>query len=305
MSAGEQKIFLLLEKIFRAEKFSLILIDELDLLLHDSAMKNLINVVSERSTSHNLQVIFTTHRESILDLSDVINIRHIFSTREKTLCFSDTKPDAIHRLTGNQNRLIEVFVEDDLTVTIVKKIAAQLSISRHVSIQRFGAAINCFTILAGLLLSGETCDNSIFVLDGDVYRTQIEQENRLKSVLTGDDQNAKTLRQSSLHKIKCLNLPANTKPEKYIHTLITNLNSTGDGERDEIIEVAKQIVAVDESHKYVNDIINRFDWDRNTGLSKIIDLISSTQDWNNYVADIKTWLKSRLSLVQEVESQEG
>ena len=82
MSAGEQKIFLLLEKIFRAPKYSLILIDELDLLLHDSAMKNLIEVVSERAKSHNLQVVFTSHRESILELSNLINVRHLLYPSE-------------------------------------------------------------------------------------------------------------------------------------------------------------------------------------------------------------------------------
>lgn len=304
MSAGEQKIFLLLEKVFRAKKHSLILIDELDLLLHDSAMKKLINVIFERTESHNLQVIFTTHRESIIELSDFINIRHIFGTPEKTLCFNDTKPDAINRLTGNQPRLIEVFVEDDLAVAIVKKVAGQLGISRHVSIQRFGAAINCFTILAGLLLRGESCDHSIFVLDGDVYKTQEEQEERLKAVLTGDDKDAKTLRQFSCEKIKCLKLPENTKPEKYIHNIIISLSRTDDDERNEIIEVAKQIVAVNNSHKYVDDIISRLDWDRSTGLSKIIDLVSFTQEWDTYIADVKNWLNSKLSLVQEVASQE-
>ena len=46
MSAGEQKVFYILEKVYRAPKFSLILIDELDLLLHDRAMKLLIDVIS-------------------------------------------------------------------------------------------------------------------------------------------------------------------------------------------------------------------------------------------------------------------
>jgi AAA15 family ATPase/GTPase len=300
MSAGEQKIFLLLEIVFRAKKYSLILIDELDLLLHDSAMKNLIEVISERAQVHNLQVVFTTHRESILELSNDINIRHIFGTPDRTLCFNETKPDAINRLTGTQPRLIEVFVEDDLAVVIVKKIAAQLGISRHVSIQRFGAAINCFTVLAGLLLRGESCSNSLFVLDGDIYRTREEQENRLKAVLTGDDNNAQLLRQSSFDKIKCLNLLENTKPEKYIHGIIINLPISDDHERNELIEVAKNIVAVDDSHKYVDDIIGRLDWDRNTGLSKIIDLISSTHEWDEYTADVKSWLNSKRDLVQEV-----
>jgi ABC-type lipoprotein export system ATPase subunit len=305
MSAGEQKIFLLLEKIFKAKKYSLILIDELDLLLHDSAMKNLIKVLSERAQSHSLQVVFTTHRESILELEDLINVRHIFGTGEKTLCFNETKPDAINRLTGSQPRLIEVFVEDDLSGVIAKKVASQLGISRHVSIQRFGAAINCFTILAGLLLRSESCDNSIFILDGDVYKTKEEKESRLKLVLTGSDQNAKSLRTSSIEKIQSFNLPENTKPEKYIHDVIIGLSTTDNCERNEIIEVARQILAVHDSHHYISDIIERLDWDRNTGLSKIIDLLSSTPEWVTYTADLRNWFSSKKALVQEVSSQKS
>lgn len=305
MSAGEQKVLLLLEKVFKAKKHSLILIDELDLLLHDSAMKNLIQVISERAINFNLQVVFTTHRESVLELSDLINIRHVFGTPEKTLCFNETKPDAINRLTGTQPRTLEVFVEDDLAVAIVKKIAGQLGISRHISIQRFGAAINCFTILAGLLLRGQNCDNSIFVLDGDVYRSQEEQERRLKAVLTGDDRHAQELRQSSIAKIKHLNLPENTKPEKYIHSLIINLEETDNRESNEIIEVARQIVVVDDSHKYIGDIIRRLDWDRNTGLAKIIDLVSSAEAWDAYIADVKDWLISKAPLVQEIDANQA
>ena len=305
MSAGEQKIFLLLEKVFRAAKNSLILIDELDLLLHDLAMKNLITIISERAIERNLQVIFTTHRESVIEMSDLINIRHIVSTSKKTLCFDETRPDAINRLTGNQAKLIEVFVEDDLAVAIVKKVASQLGISRHVSIQRFGSAINCFTVLAGLRLRGESCENSMFVLDGDIYKTQEEHKERLNNVLTGNNEYAKSLRESSLAKIKCLNLPGNTKPEKYIHSIIIGLEDTGDNERNEIIEIAKQIIAVDNSHNFVDDVITRLGLSRDVGLSKIIDLISSTQEWTNYVSHINDWLTLKKGLVQETTSQQG
>ncbi|PZD71580.1 hypothetical protein C1752_06200 [Acaryochloris thomasi RCC1774] len=267
-------------------------------------MKNLIKIISERAARYNLQVVFTTHRESIIELSDLINIRHIFGTSEKTLCFDETKPDAINRLTGTQPRLIEIFVEDDLAMAITKKVAGQLRISKHVSVQRFGAAINCFTVLSGLRLRGENCDNSIFVLDGDVYRTQEEQKIRIEAVLTGNDERSKLLRESSLAKIKCLNLPENTEPEKYIHSIITGLEETDDNEHNEIIEVAKQIAAVDDSHKFVDDIIRRLDWNRDVGLSKIIDLISSTQEWANYVSSVNDWLISKRELVQETTSQE-
>ena len=102
MSAGEQKVFHILDKIFNAPKYSLILIDELDLLLHDKAMTSLVRVIHERALDQNLQIIFTTHRESIILLSNIVNIRHLFTTQAKTLCFNETKPDAINRLTGIQ-----------------------------------------------------------------------------------------------------------------------------------------------------------------------------------------------------------
>lgn len=299
MSAGEQKIFRLLEKIFRAEKYSLILIDELDLLLHDSAMNNLMEVVAARAEKENIQVVFTTHRESVIELSALINIRHIYSSGEKILCFNETKPDAIQRLTGKHPKLIEVFVEDDLAMAIVKKVTGKLGMSRHVSIQRFGAAINCFTILAALILRGEDCENSIFILDGDLYRTQEEQKDGLSRVLTGDDETAKSRREVGCEKIKSLKLPTDTNPEKYIHSIIIGLNNTENEEDNEIIEVAKQIKFVDDNHKYVNLIIERLDWDRSVGLSKIIDLISSSNEWIDYVADVKDWLESKKVVVEE------
>ncbi|EBZ5665786.1 ATP/GTP-binding protein, partial [Klebsiella pneumoniae] len=49
MSAGEQKIFQILNVVFNAGKNSLILIDEIDLLLHDAAFKKLIKVIKERA----------------------------------------------------------------------------------------------------------------------------------------------------------------------------------------------------------------------------------------------------------------
>lgn len=79
MSAGEQKIFLILETILKEDKNALILIDELDLLLHDEALKKLIAVISTHAEDKNKQIIFTTHREMVTTLSDKIN----YKTRRK------------------------------------------------------------------------------------------------------------------------------------------------------------------------------------------------------------------------------
>jgi len=187
MSAGEQKVFHIIEKIFKAPKSTLILIDEIDLLLHDLAVSRLIRIITEQAESKNLQIIFTTHRESIIEHSELLNIRHIINKSSKTLCFNDSKPDAINCLTGKKVRPIEIYVEDDLSQVIIQKIASGLGMQRHISVKKFGAAINCFTLVAGLLLDGENCENSIFVLDGDVYKTEEDKRGRINSVLTGND----------------------------------------------------------------------------------------------------------------------
>lgn len=299
MSAGEQKIFFILEKVFLAPKYSLILIDELDLLLHDDAMKKLISIIHARAEDRNLQIVFTTHRESVLELSDIVNIRHIISRGDKSLCFNETKPDAIKRLTGQQPKPIEVFVEDDLASKIISKIAGQLRIKKYLSIQRFGAAINCFTIVGGLILSGEDCQNSLFVIDGDVYTTESEKREKICRVITGDDEHAITSRDAALTVISQLVLPEGVKPEKHIHNMICALRYTHNEEFNEIIDAAREIIVVDNSHKYVDDIIERLGWDKSEGLTKIIDLASSSADWEHYINPIKVWLEARAQIVRE------
>lgn len=300
MSAGEQKVFLILEKIFKADKFSLILIDEIDLLLHDIALKRLIEVINERAISKNLQIVFTTHRESIINLNNVINIRHMVNTTVKTLCFNETKPDAINRLNGIQIRPIEVFVEDDLAEAIVEKVCSKLRLSKYVSIGRFGAAINCFTIVAGYILSGFNCENSLFLLDGDVYRNDEDKQQRIKAILTGDDENAISRRNLALSKISQLTLPINTKPERFIHQIILLAPFGLDPENDEIIEAAREIVVTNDDHKYVDDIITRLGWKRTKGLSKIIDLVSENHSWQEYVENVSGWLESKIQQVREL-----
>lgn len=299
MSAGEQKVFHILEKVFKAPKHSLILIDELDLLLHDKAMKKLIEVILSRATDKDLQVIFTTHRESVLELESEINIRHIVSKAGKSLCFNETKPDAINRLTGTQPKPIEVFVEDDLASTIVKKIASQQGLSRYLSVQRFGAAVNCFTTVAGLMFGGDDCANAIFVLDGDIYRSQAEKQDRLNKVITGHDQQAIDNRSSALNKILQFVLPENTQPEKFMHSLIITCQHSDNEEFNEIIDVAREIHAVEDDHLFISDIINRLGWDKNIGQSKIIDLIATTNAWGDYVSEVNTWLAARSDELEE------
>lgn len=299
MSAGEQKVFHILTTLYNAPNNSLILIDELDLLLHDKAMMALIKVIHKRAVDKSLQVVFTTHRETVISLSDIINIRHLLSTPSKTLCFNETTPDAINRLTGEQPKPLELFVEDDLSSAIVTKLSSQLGGKRLVSIQRFGAASNSFTAAAGLLFSNQDISNTLFVLDGDVYSTQEQKIGQLNKVITGTDQLSENYKAKALGVIRQYNLPNGNKPEKYLHELIRNVGQSDNCEFQEIIEAAIDIVVVDESHKYINDIIDRLGLERKVGLSKIIDLVATTNAWDAYTTNIKEWLQEKIGPLLE------
>ena len=149
------------------------------------------------------------------------------------------------------------------------------------------------------MLSGESCENTLFMLDGDVYRTDDEKRTSINRVLTGHDENVVQAREIALSAIKQFTLPIDTKPEKYLHSLIIAIHETDDQERYEIIEVAKEIVVADEDHKYVNDIIDRFGWERAVGLSKIIDLVATTREWSAYTNDLMEWFKTKSLQVLE------
>ena len=305
MSAGEQKVFLLLETIFKADKYSLILVDEIDLLLHNIALERLLTVVEKRANDKNLQIVFTTHRESVIELSEFINIRHLVNKTEKTFCFNETKPDAIHRLTGRQERELEVFVEDDLSTAIVKKVASNLKIQKYVDVKKFGAASNCFTTVAGLLLTGENCNNKLFVLDGDVYKTKLEKQERINSAITGHGQTVEEFKKIAIQQITQLKLPDDTKPEQYLHQLITKIDYLENEEFNEIIEVTRSINAVDNSHKYISDIIERLNYEKSVGYAKIVDLLSTQPQWKEYVSEVHNWLEERVPQVRELVTVTG
>lgn len=303
MGAGEQRLFYILTKVFNAPKYSLIIIDEIDLLLHIDALKKLMHVLKERAVDKSHQIVFTTHAPTIAEMSDIINIRHIWNTQNQTFCFNETKPDTISRLTGENIRPLEIFVEDDLSQTIVNYTCQQLNLQRFVSTKRFGAAKNSFTLAGGLLLNGDNLDNNMFLLDGDVYKTNEEKEEQLRISLSGDDPAIVALRTKAVSCIFQYNLPDNYKPEMYIHYLITTLPEEVVPITDEIKRTACEIQNVNNSHKFVDDIIERIGFENKVlGLYKVIEIASKSELWDEYVRPLKEWLLAKEPSVREPDA---
>lgn len=293
MGAGEQRVFEILERIFSSPKNTLFLIDELDLLLHEDALQKFINELHARSADKSHQIVFTTHRESILSRGDKVCVHHIFDSPTKTLSLPGTHPDVWHRLTGNSARPLEVFVEDDLGVAIASKEAELLQIRRHVSVSAVGAATNIFTLASGFVLQGRLADRHIFLTDGDVFVSEQSKREQIAKVLTGNTPSASTMRTSVLEATSQFTLADGYWPEKLIHELIVGLSDEQVGTDSELVEAAREIGTPAEKHGFVDEIVRRLGHPREVGLLKVVEVASRSGGWEIMVENLRGWLLAK------------
>ena len=226
------------------------------------------------------------------ELRDYVGIQYITQTSQKTLVSNYISSDSIQDLMGKSEKPIKIYVEDDLSKTIISQICHSMNCKRYVDIFTFGPASNSFTILSGFELDNKLSENIIAVLDGDVYKTDEEKLTQIKDKITGQAFN--TERNNVLSHIIQYNLPNNYKPEKWIREMIITTSSEIIPNDNEIKQVLTNIHSVDDDHKYINDAIERLDYDKAIGLSKIIELASKSEKWNDYVQPVITWLQQHI-----------
>lgn len=294
MGAGEQRVFKILNALYSVPKYSLILIDEVDLLLHTNALRRLIIKMNEiaNDSKRKLQIVFTTHSLLMNELRDYVGIQYITQTSVKTLACDYISSDSIQNLIGKVEKPLHIYVEDDLSKTIITQICQIKNCKRHVDIYIFGPAGNSFTLLSGFELDNKLNENIVAVLDGDVYKTSDEKIKQIQDKISGQAFEEKRL--NVLSHIIQYNLPPNYKPEKWIRELIISTPDEIIPNSNEIKQVLNDINSVDDDHKYINDAIERLDYDKAIGLSKIVELATKSPLWDEYISPIIEWLDLRL-----------
>ena len=285
MGAGEQRLIKILSVVYHAAPYSLILIDEIDLLLHSSAQKQLIKKLYELAQGKHLQIVFTTHSLEIGKLTDFVDIRYLSQTRKKALVYDRITPNIIFDLNRESTQPLIVYVEDDLAEAIVSQLANGLRISRFISIRNIGSAQNAFTLAAGLMIEGDPLDHRLIVLDGDVYRTDEEKKKQLRRLLSGTEENHAGKIAAALSLITQFSLPEGVCSEKFIYGLLLDVDGA-----DEVTDCAKQVTGVTDSHDWLNQIVERMNQNRNIVLLKIIEQAAESDKWPAYVAQVRSWL---------------
>ena len=288
MGAGEQRLFSLLEVLYSMPAYSLLLIDELDLTLHTSALMRLVDEMVKVAEKKHIQIVFTTHREE-LALREDINIRHIWNANDGSQSFvlDHTTPDCVLRLTGRMEKRLEVYVEDDLSEYIAREVVRANGLLSYTSFHRFGAIENAFVVAAGLDIQEANSEDKIFLMDGDKYRTEEERIVQMKKCYSGNENGRNERRDRALSHIKQYILPEGEQPEHFLWTKLKGADNDLAKYAQEINEVA------DDKHSYLYDVQQRSGESRESFLTRLTHILAEQEFWSNYVSELDKWLDAR------------
>lgn len=287
MGAGEQKILNMLQKVYNANQYSLILIDEIDLLLHIDALKKLIETLAKVAEEKKLQIIFTTHSLEMKNFEEYVDIKYIEQTMNKTLIYQSIKPELLYELSGESKKLFYIYVEDRFARAIVKKVLKDAHMLRFVGIIQFGAIENSVIIAASKVINGENLDNILIVTDGDLYTSDESRMKLLKSRWSGTEGVKEKQTKEALSIMTQFNLPEGMSPEEYVHSMLVELDL-----ESEYIDCARKVVQSEEPHGWIWKIVEQMG-DIDTTYIEIMNLISQNPKWEEYVSNVKTWVDKK------------
>lgn len=297
LGAGEQKVFRILQRLYRAPQYSLLVIDEIDLTLHTAALRRLIHVMvlEAQKPDRQLQIVFTSHRQELMKNAE-FNVRYILNTQTKTFCLDNPSEDCYEQLSGTPEKYLKVYVEDDIAEAIITKCMQECEMSKHFVACRFGSITNSIRLALGIACQYDDLngmDDTVFFGDGDVeeFTKEAKIKNQIDRTLTGGEVFLQQRRDKVLSLVKhfCPQTINGRKqhPEEFIHDALSTIDENN-CRYPELVRDSKTILNVANHHDYVKELL-----DKGYTLSDIITLVATTDRWNDYVKDVKEWIQDR------------
>lgn len=307
MGAGEQRVFYILSEVFKLKQkpSSLLLIDELDILLHQDAIIKLVKTLNTivNESNHRMQIIFTTHNHKILS-EDYIEFRHIFQTLSRgTLCLHTTNPYVISSLTGVTTSQIFIYVEDILSKYILRQVCLELNSNGICKIHPCGTIQNVIAAAAGVyyIKGCQGFNRRLFVLDGDYYVNTESRINYLKKLFNGSAANQNEEHETIANSLYNLIIDDNTKPEKYYAQLIADIpeDEVPNDYKELYIGIKREMrsAQIDE-HAYLKNPIQAIYGTSEEGYLSLVRLLSQSNLWGQVTEEVRNRL-------QEIIQHEG
>lgn len=295
LGAGEQRVERILRRLYRANKYSLVVIDELDLTIHTAALKRLVDVISKIAQKNKLQVIFTSHRQELMSVEG-INVRYIHNLGDKTVCINKPSPLLYDELTGGNEKVLHLYVEDQLASEIVKHVLQENNVLKNSEIHMFGAIESCCSLAVGLVCQDPNATKTQLVChDGDNEEYVSQLTKHMNYALTGDDEQCNNLRTNAMSMIMHFNAASNgilLQPEKYIcESILEKSKADYDDYYKEIYDGLEKNRYLDDHHNIIKNLT-----EQGIALSMIINMFAYNKNrWGKYTADVRKWIENAIT----------
>jgi len=208
MGAGEEVTISLISRISSLKENSLVLIEEIELGLHPSAQKKLIEELMKIVKEKKLQIIFTTHSPFIFkELPPEARILLKKKNNNLIAIYGASENSAFRELSGDKIFDLTIYVEDEIAKTILENLFDS-EISKKVQIIEVGDKENVIKMLSAHF-HNPTLGKAIAILDGDVSNKVINNHCKKHCRINEDKANEKI--QKFIAK-----LPSRFPPEKFI-----------------------------------------------------------------------------------------
>lgn len=170
--SGEVAVASCVVQVLKAERGTLVLLDEPEVSLHPGAQERLLAFLAQRARTHQLQVVFSTHSPHLVTAlpEDAIKTFHQLDNSGRFAVIQSTHPyAAFRRLGAVGGGRIRVMVEDRLAKSVVEQalLTFQDAAERDVFSVEFpsGGADAILTYQVPVLISAP--GHTLVLLDGD------------------------------------------------------------------------------------------------------------------------------------------
>lgn len=221
MGAGENALFEIFSTIYASPPGLLLIIDEIELGLHEDAQKRFIRELKKVSRDRHVQIIATTHSPTILKSVPPQGRFFIDARKKETRLFNGISPSYAAGLLASENsNELDIYVEDNISENIVHSLLSN-EIRKRINIIPIGSSVAIVRQLAAAFKNprGGEC---LAILDGDQSRKLNQLEKKFKNAL----ENAKepdTASEWFEKRVKFL--PGETWPERWLSEKLIEANT--------------------------------------------------------------------------------
>ena len=220
MGAGENALFEIFSTIFSTPRGTLLVIDEIELGLHEDAQKKFIHELKAVCKERHIQVICTTHSPAILNSVPPEARFFIQSYPEKTIIHTGIASlHAAGKLSGENSKELDIYVEDETAQYIVESFIDHET-RKRVTIIPIGSPQAIIHQMAARY-KDQKKDECIAIMDGDqIVNTSTFLGQFIKALEScPDEDKARTWFEERLTFI-----PGNTWPEYWLVDTILSLD---------------------------------------------------------------------------------